>query len=115
MVTNNSDVNKPIYGCLNKAVTEANIPLEVYKIRSSTDRATIDLNILNTNSQPTTIRVAITKNDIVNIEDHIEYDVSLPANGVLLRNNIKCSPLERIIITSSLANIAVRVSGYEGL
>lgn len=110
-----SDENKPMYGGLNSAITEANIPLEIHKVKSNIDRVSIDLNILNTNNQASTVRIAITKNDNVSLKDYIEYDVSVPANGVLLRNNIKCGPNERIVILSSLSNIVARVSGYEGL
>jgi hypothetical protein len=49
------------------------------------------------------------------MKDYIEYGVSIPPNGVLIRSDLKCSPGEKIIIHPDNEGVVVRVSGYEGL
>jgi len=73
--------------------------------------------MVNSYGLPVQVRVAVTtqtNNNPTNLE-YIEYGVSIPGvNGVLERTAIVCSPGEKIVVWSSVANaITVRVNGYE--
>jgi hypothetical protein len=113
----NTLVNKRKYGKLNSSLLESNVDNEVYGISYTIDLITIDLNILNTSAVAVVVNIALTIGNVDNIpmKDYIEYGVSIPPNGVLIRSDLKCSPGEKIIIHPDNEGVVVRVSGYEGL
>lgn len=106
---------KKAYGKLASLELTSNIDNEVYDISYNVDFITIDLNILNTLSESIKVNVIIATSDDFDLKDYIEYQVTIPANGVLVRSNIKCSPGEKVFVNSDKSGTVVRVSGYEGL
>lgn len=93
-------------------ISSANTPTQVYRIPADTEAS---CNILVTNRNPSSARVRVSIGDNASPEnkDYIEYDVSIPAYGVLERSGLIIGALERIIVESSDANISVRIHGYE--
>lgn len=103
------------YGKLASLELTPNIDNQVYAINNSIDLISIDLNILNTTNQAAKVNVAITADSEIGLKDYVEYQVTIPPNGVLVRSNTKCSPGEKIFVLSDKSGTVVRVSGYEGL
>ncbi len=108
-------IEKKAYGKLASLELTPYIDNQVYAISHTMDFITIDLNILNTRNEAIKVNVAIATSDDFDLKDYIEYQVTIPANGVLVRSDIKCSPGEMIFINSDNSGTVVRVSGYEGL
>ena len=77
--------------------------------------ASVTVSIVNRNASAATIRLAIVDGAVGALanEDYIEYDVNVPANGILERTGIVMSTAENIVVRSSLANVSVRVHGFE--
>ena len=68
----------------------------------------VTLNVVNRQSSATTVRVAL-RDAVVNVTDAdcIEYDVSLPANGVLERTGIVLDSSNGLHVYASAAVSAV--------
>lgn len=71
------------------------------------------LNICNTNTTAVTVRVAISATATPTIGEYIEYDVSIPANGVLERGALAMEAGENVVIYASATNVAFRLHGME--
>lgn len=72
------------------------------------------LSICNTNSNTIAkIRVAISATDTPTIDEYIEYDIALIANGVLERSSIAMGENEKLVVYSNTANVAFRLYGIE--
>lgn len=104
-------------GLLGKAVLVANVPTLVYTVPANVEFVTLNINVVNTSTTPgdtALVKVAVSSLNVPNREDYIEYGVNLTANGgVLERTGVICSANEKIIITSTVANVTVRVNGIE--
>ncbi len=71
------------------------------------------LSICNTNTTTDTVRIAIAPTGTPTMADYIEYDVQIPANGVLERTSIAMGAGENLIVRASSANISFRLYGIE--
>jgi len=71
------------------------------------------LSICNTNTTAVTISVAISATVTPTVGEYIEYDVTIPANGVLERSALVLEAGENVIIYASASNVAFRLHGIE--
>ena len=84
----------------------------LYTVPAGTSAVCI-LSICNTNATTTKIRVAISATDTPTIDEYIEYDIALIANGVLERSSIAMGENEKLVVYSNTANVAFRLYGIE--
>ena len=75
--------------------------------------ATLNIRVANRNSTAVAIRVAIGTGASPAVEDYIDYDLLVAANGVLEDSGIVCSAGEKVWAYSSMAGVSVRVHGFE--
>ena len=99
-------------GKLGSAALTADTDTSVYTVPSVT-LATISIAIVNRGTDPSTINVAIATSGTPANADYIEFQTSIPPNGVLERTGIVCTAAEQVVIRSSTANCTVRVHGFE--
>lgn len=71
------------------------------------------LSICNTNTTTDTVRIAISTSITLTMADYIEYDVQIPANGVLERTSIAMGENENLIVRASSSNVSFRLYGIE--
>ena len=76
--------------------------------------STLNINVVNRGGAPAKVSIAISINLIPELEDYIEYQAGVPANGgVLERSAIVLSEGERVIIHSSTGDCSARIHGFE--
>lgn len=75
--------------------------------------STMNINVVNRTSAAITIRLAISANASPVVAEYIEYDVSIPANGVLERTGLVAGAGENVVAYASASGISVRVHGFE--
>jgi len=75
--------------------------------------STAVLNMCNTSTVAVTVRVAISATATPTVGEYIEYDVSIPPNGVLERTALAMEAGENVVIYASATNVAFRLSGIE--
>ena len=104
-------------GLLGKAVLVANVPTIIYPVPANVEFVTLNINVVNTSvtiGDTAKVNIAISTLNVPNREDYVEYGVALSSNGgVLERTGVICSPGEKIIITSTVSNVTVRINGIE--
>lgn len=84
----------------------------VYTVPASTI-ATVNIRVANRNASAVKIRVAIGTGASPNAGDYIDYDITVPDNGILEDTGIVCGAGEKIWVRSDVANVSVRVHGFE--
>lgn len=84
----------------------------VYTVPASTI-ATVNIRVANRNASAVKIRVAIGTGASPAAGDYIDYDISVPASGILEDTGIVCGAGEKIWVRSDVANVSVRVHGFE--
>ncbi len=101
-------------GLLGKKMSVANADAIVYTVPQGIQFTNLNINIVNTGSTDSKVRVCVSTAAASSAADAIEWDNKIPANGgVLERTCILASPGENIIIFADSSNLAVRVSGLE--
>lgn len=100
-------------GILGQAALSATTDTTVYTVPTST-LAIININIVNRSSiEPADVRIAIASNASPSNSEYIEYDASIPSNGVLERSGIAVNSGKLIVVYASTANCSVNVYGLE--
>lgn len=99
-------------GVLGQSSPTATTNTTVYTVPASTV-ATCTVNICNRSTSAITARVAIASTGTPADSEWIEYDASIPGNGVLERSGIVAHAGERIVVYVSAATASVNVYGYE--
>ena len=99
-------------GKLGSATPSANTNTIVYTVPASTV-ASINVAVVNRGLSDALVRVAVAANGTPTSADYIEYDVTIPANGVLERTAIVAGAGEHVVVYASTADCSVRVHGYE--
>lgn len=97
-------------GLLGKAALAANTDTALYPVPASTV-ATVNVNMVNTTSAAITIRLSIGAASPAT-EDFIEYDTSIPANGVLERSGLVMSAAEVLVARAAAVGVSVRAYGF---
>ena len=71
------------------------------------------LNVVNRTDQNRKIRVALSADTTVTDEEYIEYNVTLPANGVLERTGIVCSASNGLYVWADGASVTAVAYGMD--
>lgn len=98
-------------GKLGAASLAATTNTTIYTVPTSTV-ATVNVNMVNTTTAAITVRLSIGSTTPA-AADYIEYDTSIPANGVLERSGLVMSAAESLVARASATGIAVRAFGFE--
>jgi hypothetical protein len=99
-------------GILGQSSPSATTNTTVYTVPAVTTAA-FTVNICNRSGSPITARVAVASSGSPTDSEWIEYDASIPANGVLERTGIVAQAGERVVVYVSAATASVNVYGYE--
>lgn len=99
-------------GRLGAADLSATTNTTIYTVPSSTMTG-LNVNICNRGASAVTVRLAVAATDTPSASEWIEYDVSLPANGVLERTGIMLAATQRIVAYASAATVSVVAWGVE--
>lgn len=101
------------YGRLGVGVLALNTALTVYTVPVNCLWADITVDILNGQSADATVQLSFGTNSPALPVDYIENGVILPSSGGGYSTDGCLSPGEKIIVTSNVAGLVVRVSGKE--
>jgi len=100
-------------GILGQADVPAVTETDVYTVGASLVSGVI-ISICNRNSAVTSVRVSLRKNnEAASDKQYIEYDVSIPAAGVLERTGVILSAGDVVTVYSDTTNVSVNVFGIE--
>ncbi|MDP3638683.1 MAG: hypothetical protein U0989_02455 [Azonexus sp.] len=75
--------------------------------------ATLNIACANRDSVSAKVRIAIGVGANPTNDDYVQYDTSLAGNGVIERTGIVCGAGEKVWVRSDIANVSVRVHGFE--
>lgn len=75
--------------------------------------ATANIRLCNRNPVSVKVRVAIGTGASPAATDYIEYDTTVPANGVLEDTGIAISPGEKVWVRSDTTLVSARIHGVE--
>lgn len=78
---------------------------------TATASQTFNVRFANRNASAVKIRVAIGTGANPAMTDYVDYDVSIPANGILEDTGLVCSSGEKVWARSDTANVTVRAHG----
>ena len=100
-------------GILGQAALSATTNTTVYTVPAST-LAIVNVNVVNrSSSAAASVRVALASTATPQTSEWIEYDASVPSNGVLERSGIAMNASERVVVYASTADCSVSVYGLE--
>lgn len=72
---------------------------------------TFNVRFANRNATAVKVRVAIGSGASPALEDYVDYDVPVPANGILEDTGLVASSGEKVWVRASVANVSVRAHG----
>lgn len=98
-------------GLMGKASLAANADTDLYTVPAG-KVATANVSLCNRGAAEAKVRIAV-RNGALSNSDYLEYDVTLPANGVLERTQIAMSAGEIITVRSTVASVSARAHGFE--
>ena len=75
--------------------------------------STVNVRFANRGTASCKIRLAIGVGVSPANTDYLSYDQALPANGIIEDTGIVCSAGEKVWAVSDVANVSVRVHGFE--
>lgn len=99
-------------GVLGKANLTASTNTLIYTVPASTI-TTANIRICNRNASVAKVRVAIGTGASPNVADYIDYDITVPDNGILEDTGIVCSAGEKVWVWSDVTNVTARIHGFE--
>lgn len=100
-------------GILGKADLSATTITNIYTVPAST-LSVFNILICNRNTSAVKIRIALSSTSVTQgTDEFIEYDTSIPANGVLERTKIMLDASKIVTVYSDTANVTVLVTGFE--
>mgnify|MGYP001189547922 FL=1 len=100
-------------GILGQNALAATTNTTVYTVPAST-HAVVNVSVVNRNSSAAaTVRLALSATGSPSNAEYIEYDVSVPKNGVLERTAISLNATKNIVAYTTSADVSVSVYGIE--
>lgn len=74
---------------------------------------TCNISLCNRNTNDVKVRLALAANAAPTSSEYIEYDATIPANGVLERSGVVMNATKKIVAYASSANVTALVYGFE--
>lgn len=99
-------------GLLGKADLAAATATLLYTVPSGVI-ASLNVRFANRNGKTAQVRLAIGTGASPAVGDYLSYNQEIPAGGIIEDTGVVCSSGEKIWAYSTLANVSVRVHGYE--
>lgn len=99
-------------GRLGAASVPATTNTTVYTVPAG-KTASLSLCLCNRTGSAVTARVALSAAAAPTDAEWIEYDVSIPSNGVLERSGLALSATQNVVVYASAAALAAVVCGFE--
>lgn len=99
-------------GRLGSASLSATTNTTIYTVPASKS-PTVTINVCNTSAVGVTVRLAIALADTPVAGEYIEYDVTLPASGVLERAGVVLDAGKKIVAYAGSTGLNVNVWGFE--
>lgn len=100
-------------GILGQSVPSATTLTTVYTVPGST-HTIANVNVLNRSaSNPVNVRIALSASGTPTDAEYIEYDVTIPAKGVLERTAISLQATKNVVVYCSTGDTSVSVYGLE--
>lgn len=99
-------------GRLGAAAVAATTNTTIYTVPAG-KTAVATVSLCNTSATAITVRLALSVSSTPVDGEYIEYDVSIPAGGVLERGGIVLAATQNIVVRSSATGINATVWGYE--
>ena len=75
--------------------------------------STVNIRVCNRNASGIAISVAVVSGGSPATTDYIDYEAPVPGYGILEETAVVCSAGEKVWIRSTLANVSVRIHGFE--
>ena len=100
-------------GILGQAAPSASTDTSVYTVPAST-LSVVNINVLNRSaSNPVNVRIALAAAGTPTNAEYIEYDVTVPAKGVVERTGLALNAGKLVVVQCSTADTSVSVYGLE--
>jgi hypothetical protein len=99
-------------GILGQSAPGANSNTTVYTVPANT-HAVVNVSIANRGTTDIKARVALTAGATPTNAEYIEFDATIPGNGVLERTGISLNAAKRVVVFINSANGSVSVYGVE--
>ena len=100
-------------GILGQAAPSASTDTSVYTVPAST-LSVVNINVLNrSGANPVDVRIALAANGTPTSSEYIEYDVTVPAKGVVERTGIALQAGKIVVVQCSTGDTTVNVYGLE--
>lgn len=75
--------------------------------------ASFNVNVLNRTASNVTVRMAISATSSPTNSEFLEYEATVPANGVMERTGLVASAGKNLIVYASSTGVSVNVFGFE--
>ena len=75
--------------------------------------ASFNVNVLNRTASNVTVRMAISATNSPANSEFLEYEATVPANGVMERTGLVASAGKNLVIYTSSTGVSVNVFGFE--
>lgn len=99
-------------GKLASVAVTASTNTTIYTVPASNVCA-LTINVCNRGSTVTTVRIALSSTTTPTDGEWIEYDFTIPANGVLERTGIILGAGQNIVVFTPSSNVSVVIFGIE--
>ncbi len=100
-------------GILGQAAPTASTDTSVYTVPAST-LSVVNINVLNRSaSNPVNVRIALAASGTPTNSEYIEYDVTVPAKGVVERTGLALNAGKQVVVYVSTGDTSVSVYGLE--
>ena len=100
-------------GILGQTAPSASTDTSVYTVPAST-LSVVNINVLNrSTANPVDVRIALAASGTPTSSEYIEYDVTVPAKGVVERTGLALNAGKLIVVQCSTGDTSVSVYGLE--
>ena len=100
-------------GILGQSAPTASTDTSVYTVPAST-LSVVNINVLNrSGSNPVNVRIALAASGSPTSTEYIEYDVTVPAKGVVERTGLALNSGKLVVVYCSTSDTSVSVYGLE--
>ena len=99
-------------GTLGQADLAATTNTAVYTVPSG-KVASCNVNVLNRTASNVTVRMAISATNAPTNSEFLEYEATVPANGVMERTGLVASAGKNLVIYASSTGVSVNLFGFE--